>query len=198
MMHDDDDDDDVFRQLPILVLRNKERFLATRCCGSVGGSSWLYFTRQDCTYRHIYLYIGLVVVSLSLFFSALSLPACSSTGEESCVYKKLRAYDPHEGQGPLHGWFTRFDVATSFTIISRQSCLQERDISQIRIRKGKNDQGQQEQRQHDEDGAAAAAAKMVGEEMFSVPVFLTYTHLRRKAKENNMRVAIPWLLLSLF
>ena len=116
----------------LLVLRNKERFLATRCCGSVGGSSWLYFTRQDCTYRHIYLYIGLVVVSLSLFFSALSLPACSSTGEESCVYKKLRAYDPHEGQGPLHGWFTRFDVATSFTIISRQSCLQERDISQIR------------------------------------------------------------------
>jgi hypothetical protein len=69
----------------------------------------------------------LVVVSLSLFFSALSLPAYSSTGEESCVYKKLRAYDPHEGQGPLHGWFTRFDVATSFTIISRQSCLQERD-----------------------------------------------------------------------
>ena len=131
----------------VALLRNKERFLATRCCGSVGGSSWLYFTRQDCTYRHIYLYIGLIVVSLSLFFSALSLPACSSTEEESCVYKKLRAYDPHEGQGPLHGWFTRFDVATSFTIISRQSCLQERDISQIRIRKGKNDQGQQEQQQ---------------------------------------------------
>ena len=128
----------------------------------MGGSAWLYFTRQDCTYRHIYSYIGLVVVSLSLFFSALSLPACSSTGEESCVYKKLRAYDPHEGQGPLHGWFTRFDVTTSFTIISRQSCLQERDIRQIRMGKRENDQGQQEQQQDDEDGAAAAAAKMVG------------------------------------
>ena len=97
------------------LLRNKERFLATRCCGSVGGSSWLYFTRQDYTYRHIYC-LFCFSFQHSLCVCVLSFPSCALFSDLLLCCVRLHDHpEPHSHYKIDHQGTTNTDTTNLST-----------------------------------------------------------------------------------
>ena len=99
-----------------------------KMCGSVNlVVLYGFITQNKAVHIYTYIYIGSIFTSLSLSLlqSFITLGLFVNRGG---IQSLARAYDPHiKGYGHSAAGFTWFNVVTSFTIVSRQSCLQERN-----------------------------------------------------------------------